>query len=309
MRFCCPANGQLLTTPLCFSYCYIIIKDDVLRYVFWNHLLCFIALLLYLLPSFALTYLRLTRILKQSLGGNTLTSVLCAVTPAPMHREETVSTLKFGQLCKSIKNKVQTNDGALDDKALIRQYRNTINEQRAQLEALQKIIAASPDMLAAAAASTASDPAGAGGGAGGGGAASAAASSVNAEELARLKEQAVEQQSLLGVLQARLDEYQDLEESKAAFEEYEQHSRQELDDDIAKLEVLQSCFMLFPHISSICSPNSSHAHFTCLCAGGCLKLLWVCFCCVHACSPIFTLLMAGHNRKIKRRSRMSATSC
>ncbi|RYH05438.1 hypothetical protein EON65_44680 [archaeon] len=48
---------------------------------------------------------KLTRILKQSLGGNTLTSILCAVTPAPMHREETVSTLKFGQTCKSIKNK------------------------------------------------------------------------------------------------------------------------------------------------------------------------------------------------------------
>jgi centromeric protein E len=29
---------------------------------------------------------KLTRILKQSLGGNTLTSILCAVTPAPMHR-------------------------------------------------------------------------------------------------------------------------------------------------------------------------------------------------------------------------------
>ncbi len=48
---------------------------------------------------------KLTRILKQSLGGNTMTSILCAVTPAPMHREETVSTLKFGQTCKSIKNK------------------------------------------------------------------------------------------------------------------------------------------------------------------------------------------------------------
>ncbi|KAJ1409156.1 P-loop containing nucleoside triphosphate hydrolase protein, partial [Ochromonadaceae sp. CCMP2298] len=59
---------------------------------------------------------KLTRILKQSLGGNTLTSMLCAATPAPMHREETVSTLKFGQLCKSIKNKVKSNDGAVDDK-------------------------------------------------------------------------------------------------------------------------------------------------------------------------------------------------
>lgn len=79
---------------------------------------------------------KLTRILKQSLGGNTLTSILCAVTPAPMHREETVSTLKFGQLCKSIKNTVKANDGLLDDKALLKQYRATIAELRAQVEDL-----------------------------------------------------------------------------------------------------------------------------------------------------------------------------
>jgi len=48
---------------------------------------------------------KLTRILKQSLGGNTFTSILCTLTGAGMHREETISTLKFGQLCKSIKNR------------------------------------------------------------------------------------------------------------------------------------------------------------------------------------------------------------
>jgi centromeric protein E len=69
---------------------------------------------------------KLTRILKQSLGGNALTSILCTVTPAPMHREETVSTLKFGQLCKSIKNTVKANDGLMDDKALLKQYRQNI---------------------------------------------------------------------------------------------------------------------------------------------------------------------------------------
>jgi len=36
---------------------------------------------------------KLTRILKQSLGGNTLTSILCAVSPAPMFREETVKAV------------------------------------------------------------------------------------------------------------------------------------------------------------------------------------------------------------------------
>ena len=46
-------------------------------------------------------------------------SQLCAVSPAPMFREETVSTLKFGQLCKSIKNSVKSNE-IVDDKTIIR---------------------------------------------------------------------------------------------------------------------------------------------------------------------------------------------
>ena len=62
---------------------------------------------------------KLTRILKQSLGGNTLTSILCAVSPAPMYREETVSTLKFGQLCKMIKNSVKSNE-IIDEKAQLK---------------------------------------------------------------------------------------------------------------------------------------------------------------------------------------------
>ena len=75
---------------------------------------------------------KLTRILKQSLGGNTLTSILCTVTPAPMHREETVSTLKFGQLCKTIKNNVKSNE-VIDDRALMKQYKSTIAELKEQL--------------------------------------------------------------------------------------------------------------------------------------------------------------------------------
>jgi hypothetical protein len=89
---------------------------------------------------------KLTRILKQSLGGNTLTSMLCAVTPAPMHREETVSTLKFGQLCKSIKNSVKSNDGAVDEKTLMKQYRATISDLKLKLEtAMKGIVPTDPD--------------------------------------------------------------------------------------------------------------------------------------------------------------------
>ena len=52
---------------------------------------------------------KLTRILKQSLGGNARTTILCTITAAPEHEEETVSTLRFGQLCKLVKNEAKEN--------------------------------------------------------------------------------------------------------------------------------------------------------------------------------------------------------
>jgi hypothetical protein len=54
-----------------------------------------------------------------------------------MHREETVSTLKFGQLCKTIKNIVKSNTEVVDEKGLLKQYRMTIAELRMQVEDLQ----------------------------------------------------------------------------------------------------------------------------------------------------------------------------
>jgi hypothetical protein len=55
-----------------------------------------------------------------------------------MHREETVSTLKFGQLCKTIKNIVKSNtEGPVDEKTMLKQFRLTIAELRMQLEDAQ----------------------------------------------------------------------------------------------------------------------------------------------------------------------------
>jgi len=75
---------------------------------------------------------KLTRILKNSLGGNTLTSILCTITAAPMHHDETVSTLKFGQLCKTIKNKAKKNE-TIDEKTQLKQYRTQIAELKHQI--------------------------------------------------------------------------------------------------------------------------------------------------------------------------------
>ena len=49
-----------------------------------------------------------------------------------MHHEETVSTLKFGQLCKTIKNNAKKNE-VVDEKTLLKQYRSKISELTHQL--------------------------------------------------------------------------------------------------------------------------------------------------------------------------------
>ena len=47
---------------------------------------------------------KLTRILQPALGGNSMTTVLCCVSPSPEYCDETLSTLKFAIRAKAIKN-------------------------------------------------------------------------------------------------------------------------------------------------------------------------------------------------------------
>eukprot|EP00026_Physarum_polycephalum_P001526 Phypoly_transcript_01528.p1 GENE.Phypoly_transcript_01528~~Phypoly_transcript_01528.p1 ORF type:complete len:1080 (+),score=256.77 Phypoly_transcript_01528:75-3314(+) len=51
----------------------------------------------------------LTRILQESLGGNTKTTLMIATSPHPFNVEETISTLMFGKRAKTIKNTVKVN--------------------------------------------------------------------------------------------------------------------------------------------------------------------------------------------------------
>jgi small-conductance mechanosensitive channel len=49
------------------------------------------------------------------------------------YSDETVSTLKFGQLCKTIKNNVKNNE-VVDDRALLKMYKNMVADLRQQLQ-------------------------------------------------------------------------------------------------------------------------------------------------------------------------------
>ena len=59
---------------------------------------------------------KLTRILQDSLGGNTKTTLIAAVSPTLSCIEETISTLKFADRAKQVLVKVQVNElNAADD--------------------------------------------------------------------------------------------------------------------------------------------------------------------------------------------------
>ena len=61
---------------------------------------------------------KLTRLLQDSLGGNTKTIMIAAVSPASDNYEETLSTLRYASRAKFIKNKPIINEDPKD--ALLR---------------------------------------------------------------------------------------------------------------------------------------------------------------------------------------------
>jgi hypothetical protein len=53
---------------------------------------------------------KLTRILENALGGNSKTIMICAISPAFLNYEETLSTLRYADNAKKIKNNAVINE-------------------------------------------------------------------------------------------------------------------------------------------------------------------------------------------------------
>ena len=77
---------------------------------------------------------RLTRILQDSLGGNTKTVMIAAIGPADYNVEETISTLRYASRAKQIQNKPRINEDPKD--AMIREFHDEITRLRAQLASM-----------------------------------------------------------------------------------------------------------------------------------------------------------------------------
>ena len=80
---------------------------------------------------------KLTRILQNSLGGNARTAMICAVTPASEHAEETISSLKFASRAANIKNEAKVNE-ILDEDAQMKRYQRTIAELEQEVAQLRE---------------------------------------------------------------------------------------------------------------------------------------------------------------------------
>ena len=74
---------------------------------------------------------KLTHILKDSLGGNAKTLMICGLSPASSNFEETHSTLRYADQAKRIKNKAKINEDPKD--AQIREMRSQIERLESQL--------------------------------------------------------------------------------------------------------------------------------------------------------------------------------
>lgn len=79
---------------------------------------------------------KLTRILQPALGGNARTAILCAITPAVIHMEETLSTLKFASRAKKVKNRTMCNE-YLDDRAKLRRCQRELQELKQLISSYQ----------------------------------------------------------------------------------------------------------------------------------------------------------------------------
>jgi len=75
---------------------------------------------------------KLTRLLQDSLGGNTKTMMVACLSPADNNYEETLSTLRYANRAKNIKNKPKINEDPKD--AMLREYQSEIEKLKQMIE-------------------------------------------------------------------------------------------------------------------------------------------------------------------------------
>ena len=76
---------------------------------------------------------KLTRILSQAIGGNSLSAIICTISPAAMNLNQTLSTLRFATRAKIVQNDAHVNE-YLDDNSQNAQMKFELMKLKEQLE-------------------------------------------------------------------------------------------------------------------------------------------------------------------------------
>lgn len=92
---------------------------------------------------------KLTRLLQDSLGGNSKTMMIAAISPADYNYEETLSTLRYANRAKNIKNKPKVNEDPKD--TIIREFKEEIERLRKLLAEQSVVHSAAPIVHASSA--------------------------------------------------------------------------------------------------------------------------------------------------------------
>ncbi|KAG5323987.1 CENPE protein, partial [Acromyrmex heyeri] len=79
---------------------------------------------------------KLTRLLQTSLGGNAMTVMICAVTPAAL--DETQCTLSFASRARNVKNDPKLNE-VMSDGVLLKRYAKQIDKLHTELERMKQL--------------------------------------------------------------------------------------------------------------------------------------------------------------------------
>lgn len=82
---------------------------------------------------------KLTRILQESLGGNSRTTLVINCSPTAYNEQETLSTLRFGMRAKTIKNKARVNAelSSAELKAMLKNTQKDVSKQSAYIALLE----------------------------------------------------------------------------------------------------------------------------------------------------------------------------
>lgn len=81
---------------------------------------------------------KLTRILQNSLGGNGRTAIICTMSPARSHVEQSRNTLLFATCAKEVSTNAQVNV-VVSDKALVKQLQRELARLESEMKSLKPL--------------------------------------------------------------------------------------------------------------------------------------------------------------------------